>query len=76
MCSRASNLCRGDVHIHVKNESGDSVLTFRYAEVVMALEKIGVHMFDKQCGGGKKYPIHSFVQHLLECYNEPVMFSK
>lgn len=76
MCSRASNLCRGDVHIHVKNESGDSVLTFRYAEVVMALEKIGVHMFDKQCGGGKNTPfIHLFNTYLSVTMNQSCFLS-
>lgn len=64
MCSRGSNLCRGDVRIHLKNESGDGVLTFQYVEVVMALEQAGGHVFDKQCDGGKKIP-HSFIYSIL-----------
>lgn len=76
VCSRESNLCRGYVHIHGKNESGDGVLTFRYVEVVMALEKTGVHMFDKQCDGEKNTPfIHLFNTYLSVTMNQSCFLS-
>lgn len=47
-------LCLRDVHVHLKHESSDGMLTVRYVEAMMALEKIGVYTSDKECDGNKQ----------------------
>lgn len=63
--SRDFNLCLEGFHIHIKNRSGDAVLTFKCVQVTIIPEEVGVYMSGKQYD--KKIILPPFI-HLFNTY--------